>query len=124
MLDWRMSVSYTHLDVYKRQEWDETKPVYLDIISANWQTTTGYCFGGNEVNNNYSYYQQAPEGGGLFSQSQIVFNVKSEIENDIGQAGNSGFITPPVQHLIDSSKLCFWASHLFGVYFNANGECQ
>lgn len=76
-------------------EWDETKPVYLDIISANEQTTTGYCFGGNEVNNNYSYYQQAPEGEGLFSQSQIVFNVKSEIENDIGQAGNSGFITPP-----------------------------
>nr|DAW46347.1 MAG TPA: stabilization protein [Caudoviricetes sp.] len=76
-------------------EWDETKPVYLDIISANGQTTTGYCFGGNEVNNNYSYYQQAPEGEGLFSQSQIVFNVKSEIENDIGQAGNSGFITPP-----------------------------
>ena len=76
-------------------EWDETKPVYLDIISANGQTTTGYCFGGNEVNSNYSYYQQAPEGKGLFSQSQIVFNVKSEIENDIGQAGNSGFITPP-----------------------------
>lgn len=76
-------------------EWDETKPVYLDIISANEQTTTGYCFGGNEVNSNYSYYQQAPEGEGLFSQSQIVFNVKSEIENDIGQAGNSGFITPP-----------------------------
>ena len=76
-------------------EWDETKPVYLDIISANGQTTTGYCFGGNEVNNNYSYYQQAPKGEGLFSQSQIVFNVKSEIENDIGQAGNSGFITPP-----------------------------
>ena len=76
-------------------ERDETKPVYLDIISANGQTTTGYCFGGNEVNNNYSYYQQAPEGEGLFSQSQIVFNVKSEIENDIGQAGNSGFITPP-----------------------------
>lgn len=76
-------------------EWDETKPVYLDIISANGQTTTGYCFGGNEVNNNYSYYQQAPEGEGLFSQSQIVFNVKSEIENNIGQAGNSGFITPP-----------------------------
>jgi hypothetical protein len=76
-------------------EWDETKPVYLDIISANGQTTTGYCFGGNEVNNNYSYYQKAPEGEGLFSQSQIVFNVKSEIENDIGQAGNSGFITPP-----------------------------
>lgn len=76
-------------------EWDETKPVYLDIISANGQTTTGYCFGGNEVNNNYSYYQQAPEGEGLFSQSQIVFNVKSEIENYIGQAGNSGFITPP-----------------------------
>lgn len=76
-------------------EWDETKPVYLDIISANGQTTTGYCFGGNEVNSNYSYYQQAPEGEGLFSQSQIVFNVKSEIENDIGQAGNSGFITPP-----------------------------
>ena len=76
-------------------EWDETRPVYLDIISANGQTTTGYCFGGNEVNNNYSYYQQAPEGEGLFSQSQIVFNVKSEIENDIGQAGNSGFITPP-----------------------------
>lgn len=76
-------------------EYDDTKPVYLDIISANGQTTTGYCFGGNEVNNNYSYYQQAPEGEGLFSQSQIVFNVKSEIENDIGQAGNSGFITPP-----------------------------
>jgi hypothetical protein len=79
----------------RKIEWDETKPVYLDIISANGQTTTGYCFGGNEVNNNYSYYQQAPEGEGLFSQSQIVFNVKSEIENDIGQAGNSGFITPP-----------------------------
>lgn len=76
-------------------EWDETKPVYLDVISAVGETTTGYCFGGNDINNNYSYYQQAPEGEGLFSQSQIVFNVKSEIENDIGQAGNSGFITPP-----------------------------
>lgn len=91
---------FPHMDVRVKAttskiEWDETKPVYLDIISANGQTTTGYCFGGNEVNNNYSYYQQAPEGEGLFSQSQIVFNVKSEIENDIGQAGNSGFITPP-----------------------------
>ena len=76
-------------------EYDETKPVYLDVISAVGETTTGYCFGGNDINNNYSYYQQAPEGEGLFSQSQIVFNVKSEIENDIGQAGNSGFITPP-----------------------------
>lgn len=103
-------------------EWDETKPVYLDIISANGQTTTGYCFGGNEVNNNYSYYQQAPEGEGLFSQSQIVFNVKSEMKR-IGQAGTADLYSP-VQHLIDSSKLCFWASHLFGVYFNANGECQ
>ena len=92
--------SFPYMDVRVKAttskiEWDETKPVYLDIISANGQTTTGYCFGGNEVNNNYSYYQQAPEGEGLFSQSQIVFNVKSEIENDIGQAGNSGFITPP-----------------------------
>jgi hypothetical protein len=92
--------SFPYMDVRvkattSKMEWDETKPVYLDIISANGQTTTGYCFGGNEVNNNYSYYQQAPEGEGLFSQSQIVFNVKSEIENDIGQAGNSGFITPP-----------------------------
>ena len=77
-------------------EYDDTKPVYLDIISANGQTTTGYCFGGNEVNNNYSYYQQAPEGEGLFSQSQIVFNVKSEIENDIGQPGCDGFIMPPL----------------------------
>lgn len=76
-------------------EYDDTKPVYLDVISAVSGTTTGYCFSGNSINNNYSYYQQAPEGEGLFSQSQIVFNVKSEIENDIGQAGNSGFITPP-----------------------------
>lgn len=76
-------------------EYDDTKPVYLDVISAVSGTTTGYCFSGNSINNNYSYYQQAQEGEGLFSQSQIVFNVKSEIENDIGQAGNSGFITPP-----------------------------
>ena len=98
-------------------EWDETKPVYLDIISANGQTTTGYCFGGNEVNNNYSYYQQAPEGEGLFSQSQIVFNVKSEIENDIGQAGNSGFITPPSS---TSSTLpnFFFGLHIFSEFIS------
>lgn len=77
-------------------EYDDTKPVYLDVISAVSGTTTGYCFSGNSINNNYSYYQQAQEGEGLFSQSQIVFNFKSEIENDIGQPGCDGFIMPPV----------------------------
>lgn len=77
-------------------EYDDTKPVYLDIISANGQTTTGYCFGGNEVNNNYSYYQQAPEGEGLFSDSKIVFNVESEFVSYIGQPGYDGFIMPPL----------------------------
>ena len=77
-------------------EYDDTKPVYLDVISAVSGTTTGYCFSGNSINNNYSYYQQAQEGEGLFSQSQIVFNVKSEIENDIGQPGYDGFIMPPL----------------------------
>lgn len=77
-------------------EYDDTKPVYLDVISAVSGTTTGYCFSGNSINNNYSYYQQAQEGEGLFSQSQIVFNVKSEIENDIGQPGCDGFIMPPL----------------------------
>lgn len=77
-------------------EYDDTKPVYLDVISAVSGTTTGYCFSGNSINNNYSYYQQAQEGEGLFSQSQIVFNVKSEIANDIGQPGCDGFIMPPL----------------------------
>lgn len=77
-------------------EYDDTKPVYLDVISAVSGTTTGYCFSGNSINNNYSYYQQAQEGEGLFSQSQIVFNVKSEIENNIGQPGCDGFIMPPL----------------------------
>lgn len=77
-------------------EYDDTKPVYLDVISAVSGTTTGYCFSGNSINNDYSYYQQAQEGEGLFSQSQIVFNVKSEIENDIGQPGYDGFIMPPL----------------------------
>lgn len=100
-----------------KMEWDETKPVYLDIISANGQTTTGYCFGGNEVNSNYSYYQQAPKGEGLFSQSQIVFNVKSEIENDIGQAGNSGFITPPSSTSSTLSNFVF-GLHIFSEFIS------
>lgn len=77
-------------------EYDDTKPVYLDVISAVSGTTTGYCFSGNSINSDYSYYQQAQEGEGLFSQSQIVFNVKSEIANDIGQPGYDGFIMPPL----------------------------
>lgn len=77
-------------------EYDDTKPVYLDVISAVSGTTTGYCFSGNSINNNYSYYQQAQEGEGLFSQSQIVFNVKSEIENAIGQPGCDGFLMQPL----------------------------
>lgn len=81
--------------LHSKIEWDNTKPIYLDVISAKGETTTGYCFSGNEINNNYSYYQKAPEGQGLFSQSRIVFNVKSEIESCIGQEGNSGFITTP-----------------------------
>lgn len=92
---------FPHMDVRttvlnSKIEYDDTKPVYLDVISAASGTTTGYCFSGNSINNNYSYYQQAQEGEGLFSQSQIVFNVKSEIENDIGQPGCAGFIMPPL----------------------------
>ena len=91
-------------------EWDESKPVFLDVISAHGATPTGYCFVGNEVNNNYSYFQKAPEGQPLFSQSQIVFNVKSEIENDIGQAGNSGFVVPP------SSTSSSLPNYIFGLH--------
>lgn len=93
--------SFPYMDVRVKAttskiEWDETKPVYLDIISANGQTTTGYCFGGNEVNNNYSYYQQAQEGEGLFSDSKIVFNVESEFVSYTAQPGYDGFIMPPL----------------------------
>lgn len=74
-------------------EYDDTKPVYLDVISAVSGTTTGYCFSGNSINNNYSYYQQAQEGEGLFSDSKIVFNVESEF---VSQPGYDGFIMPPL----------------------------
>lgn len=77
-------------------EYDDTKPVYLDVISVVSGTTTGYCFSGNSINNNYSYYQQAQEGEGLFSDSKIVFNVESEIASYIGQPGYDGFIMPPL----------------------------
>lgn len=77
-------------------EYDDTKPVYLDVISAVSGTTTGYCFSGNSINNNYSYYQQAQEGEGLFSDSKIVFNVESEFASYIGQPGYDGFIMPPL----------------------------
>lgn len=77
-------------------EYDDTKPVYLDVISAVSGTTTGYCFSGNSINNNYSYYQQAQEGEGLFSDSKIVFNVESEFVSYTGQPGYDGFIMPPL----------------------------
>lgn len=77
-------------------EYDDTKPVYLDVISAVSGTTTGYCFSGNSINNDYSYYQQAQEGEGLFSDSKIVFNVESEFASCIGQPGYDGFIMPPL----------------------------
>lgn len=77
-------------------EYDDTKPVYLDVISAVSGTTTGYCFSGNSINNNYSYYQQAQEGEGLFSDSKIVFNVESEFVSYTAQPGYDGFIMPPV----------------------------
>lgn len=77
-------------------EYDDTKPVYLDVISAVSGTTTGYCFSGNSINNNYSYYQQAQEGEGLFSDSKIVFNVESEFVSYIAQPGFDGFIMPPL----------------------------
>lgn len=77
-------------------EYDDTKPVYLDVISEVSGTTTGYCFSGNSINNNYSYYQQAQEGEGLFSDSKIVFNVESEFVSYIGQPGYDGFIMPPL----------------------------
>lgn len=77
-------------------EYDDTKPVYLDVISAVSGTTTGYCFSGNSINNNYSYYQQAQEGEGLFSDSKIVFNVESEFVSCIAQPGYDGFIMPPL----------------------------
>lgn len=77
-------------------EYDDTKPVYLDVISAVSGTTTGYCFSGNSINNNYSYYQQAQEGEGLFSDSKIVFNVESEFVSCIEQPGYDGFIMPPL----------------------------
>lgn len=77
-------------------EYDDTKPVYLDVISAVSGTTTGYCFSGNSINNNYSYYQQAQEGEGLFSDSKIVFNVESEFVSYIAQPGYDGFIMPPL----------------------------
>lgn len=77
-------------------EYDDTKPVYLDVISAVSGTTTGYCFSGNSINNNYSYYQQAQEGEGLFSDSKIVFNVESEFVSYIAQPDYDGFIMPPL----------------------------
>lgn len=77
-------------------EYDDTKPVYLDVISTVSGTTTGYCFSGNSINNNYSYYQQAQEGEGLFSDSKIVFNVESEFVSCIAQPGYDGFIMPPL----------------------------
>lgn len=77
-------------------EYDDTKPVYLDVISVVSGTTTGYCFSGNSINNNYSYYQQAQEGEGLFSDSKIVFNVESEFVSYIAQPGYDGFIMPPL----------------------------
>lgn len=77
-------------------EYDDTKPVYLDVISAVSGTTTGYCFSGNSINNNYSYYQQAQEGEGLFSDSKIVFNVEPEFVSYIAQPGFDGFIMPPL----------------------------
>lgn len=77
-------------------EYDDTKPVYLDVISVVSGTTTGYCFSGNSINNNYSYYQQAQEGEGLFSDSKIVFNVESEFVSCIAQPGYDGFIMPPL----------------------------
>lgn len=77
-------------------EYDDTKPVYLDVISAVSGTTTGYCLSGNSINNNYSYYQQAQEGEGLFSDSKIVFNVESEFVSYIAQPGYDGFIMPPL----------------------------
>ena len=76
-------------------EYDETKPVYLDVISAVGETTTGYCFGGKDINNNYSYYRPSPEGEGFFSQSKIVFNVTGEIESQIGEVQNAGFVGSP-----------------------------
>ena len=77
-------------------EYDDTKPVYLDVISVVSGTTTGYCFSGNSINNDYSYYQQAQEGEGLFSDSKIVFNVESEFVSYIAQRGCDGFIMPPL----------------------------
>lgn len=77
-------------------EYDDTKPVYLDVISVVSGTTTGYCFSGNSINNNYSYYQQAQEGEGLFSDSKIVFNVESEFVSYTAQPGYDGFIMPPL----------------------------
>ena len=77
-------------------EYDDTKPVYLDVISAVSGTTTGYCFSGNSINNNYSYYQQAQEGEGLFSDSKIVFNVEAEFVSYTAQPGFDGFIMPPL----------------------------
>ena len=77
-------------------EYDDTNPVYLDVISAVSGTTTGYCFSGNSINNNYSYYQQAQEGEGLFSDSKIVFNVESEFVSYLAQPGHDGFIMPPL----------------------------
>lgn len=77
-------------------EYDDTKPVYLDVISVVSGTTTGYCFSGNSINNNYSYYQQAQEGEGLFSDSKIVFNVESEFVSYIAQPDYDGFIMPPL----------------------------
>lgn len=76
-------------------EYDDTKPVYLDVISVVSGTTTGYCFSGNSINNNYSYYQQAQEGEGLFSDSKIVFNVESEILSYMGHPDYEGFLMPP-----------------------------
>ena len=88
-MDIRITVSNSKI------EYDETKPVYLDVISAVGETTTGYCFGGNDINNNYSYYRPSPEGKGFFSQSKIVFNVTGEIESQTGEVQNAGFVGSP-----------------------------
>lgn len=87
-------------------EYDDTKPVYLDVISAVSGTTTGYCFSGNSINNNYSYYQQAQEGEGLFSDSKIVFNVESELASYIGD----GFLMPP------KGLQSFFPNFIFGLH--------
>lgn len=90
---------FPYMDVFVKESdkfvHDGMQPVYLDIISSLGSSTTGYCFGGFEIDNNYSYYKNAQEGQPLFSNSRVVFNVKSEIEESTGETGNSGFVSPP-----------------------------